>query len=341
MAVRIHFPGLAPGRALVTIAWAACAKDPQLAAATKVYYGRELADVFDTHWRRVDRIEDSDVVVYPYTYEDGPETQGVADAAKAAGKPCLFFSQDERIPPSRLGYGTLIRSSIFEKLPHERAHPVFILDIKEETGGAYPEVIAKGARPEVGFCGYVGTPLSRLAFRLLGAHQKVDGLAFRAKVLGAMRRDPRVDCRFIARATYLGAAPLSAFRKDHPLADQRQVFLRNLMDCPYALAMRGKGNHSVRFYEILSAGRIPVFVNTGCVLPLESEIDWKKYCVWIEEAELPRIGQHLSEFHSRISADGFVDLQRRIRSLWLERLCPEPYFKHVLEVVASGAPFPR
>jgi hypothetical protein len=262
-------------------------------------------------------------------------------ALTAAGKPCLFFSQDERIPPSRLGYGTLIRSSIFEKLPHERAHPVFILDIKEETGGAYPEVIAKGARPEVGFCGYVGTPLSRLGLRILGARAKVDGLAFRAKVLGAMRRDQGVDCRFIARGTYLGAAPLSAFRRDHPLADQRQAFLANLMESPYALAMRGKGNHSVRFYEILSAGRIPVFVNTACVLPLESEIDWKKYSVWVEESELPRIGRHLREFHDRIGAEEFVDLQSRIRSLWLERLRPEPYFKHVLEVVASGSPFPR
>lgn len=340
MTVRIHFPGLTPGRPLVYVAWAAFARDDRYATSTVVYFGRELADAFDRHWSVAASPDDCDVVVYPHSYVDGPETANVAEIARRAGKPCLFFSQDERIPPSTLTYGTLYRSSIFERRAHERCHPVFILDARSETGGAYPETLPKENTPRVGFCGYVGTPLGRLVYRALGAKQKVDGLALRAKVLAALRRDGRLRCEFVARASYLGRAPLAAFDKSHPLATERDVFLENLFGCPYALAMRGKGNHSVRFYEILSAGRIPLFFDTRCVLPLENEIDWRKLVAWVDESELAVIGDRLLDFHASLTPGDFEDRQREIRNLWEARLLPIPFFRHVLDTVARGEPAP-
>ena len=107
MTVRIHFAGLEPGQPLVLIAWAAFAKDERLSGTTEVHFGRELADGFDRHWSVVSTVADCDVVIYPHSYEDGPKTAAVAEAARQAAKPCLFFSQDERLPPSRLTYGTL------------------------------------------------------------------------------------------------------------------------------------------------------------------------------------------------------------------------------------------
>lgn len=336
MPVRIYFAGLVPGRPLVMLAWAAFSQDPAIGGSTDVVFGRELADVFHSHWRIASRLEDCDVVVYPHSYEDGPDTAGVAEAARTAGKPCLFYSQDERLPPSRLSYGTLYRSSIFRKLPHERAHPVFINDVQSEVAASRADPLAKTARPTIGFCGYVGTPFSRLAWRLAGARQKVAGLAFRAKVLARLKRDTRLDCQFVARGSYLGHATFAAFDERHPLTDARQVFLANLFGCQYNLALRGKGNHSVRFYEILAAGRIPLFVNTGCVLPLEAEIDWKSHCVWAEDFDLTRIVDQVADFHAGIDDAAFVALQRRNRRLWEERLRPEPYFRHVLDRVAAG-----
>jgi hypothetical protein len=336
MSVRIHFAGLVPGRPLVMLAWAAYARDAAVAGATEVHFGRELADAFATHWRIASRIDDCDVVVYPHSYEDGADADRVAEAARTAGKPCLFYSQDERLPPSRLRYGTLYRSSIFKKLPYERAHPVFINDVRQEVAASVVAPLAKNPCPSIGFCGFVGTPLSRLAWRMLGARQKVDGLAFRARVLDQLRGDNRLDCRFVARGSYLGHATYAAFDKQHPLTDARAAFLENLFDCPYNLALRGKGNHSVRFYEILAAGRIPLFVNTGCVLPLENEIDWKSHCVWAEDFDLARIGDRVAEFHAGINDDDFIALQHRNRVLWEDRLRPEPYFRHVLERVAAG-----
>lgn len=340
MPVRIHFAGLVPGRPLAILAWAAFANDPQLAGDTKYHFGRELAAVFGNHWAVTATAADCDVVVYAHDYEPGTAVERVAAEARAAGKPLLYFSRNENLPPSRLTYGTLYRSSIFERRPHERTWPSFIVDVREEAGPGHPEAIPKEAAPRVGFCGFVGTSWSRLGYRLLGQRQKVDGLTLRARTLAALQDSPRVNCDFIARSGYLGAAPLAAFEKDHPLATEREVFLDNLVRCPYGLALRGKGNHSVRFYEILSAGRIPLFVNTGCVLPLEADIDWKRQTVWVEDRDLPRIGDSLADFHDAISPEAFFALQRENRRIWLDRLRPEPYFRHVLDTVARGDPAP-
>jgi len=340
MSVRIHFAGLVPGRPLDHLAWAAFARDPRLAGTTTIHFGRELADVFDRHWRVAPSIADCDVVVYAHTYADGPETDRVAEAAHAAGKPCLFFGVDENLPPSRLRHGTLYRSSIFERRPHERAIPAFINDPTSEVAADVPGPLARDVRPRVGFCGYVGTVVSRLAFRLAGASRKADGLAIRAATLAALRRDRRIDCDFLARATYLGSATIAAFDPGHPLADARRSFLANLFRCPYNLAIRGKGNHSVRFYEILAAGRVPLFVNTSCVLPFEQEIDWKAHTLWVDAADLGHIGDLVVAGHEARPTDEFRGVQEANRDLWQRRLRPEPFFVHVIESVAAGRPAP-
>ena len=64
----------------------------------------------------------------------------------------------------------------------------------------------------------------------------------------------------------------------------------NLRSATYALCIRGAGNFSARFYEALSFGRVPLFVDTRCVLPLEDDIDWRHHCVWVDRSDVGRIG---------------------------------------------------
>ena len=94
----------------------------------------------------------------------------------------------------------------------------------------------------------------------------------------------------------------------------------------YVLCARGHGNYSIRFYETLSSGRIPVFINTDCVLPFEEWIDWKRYCVWVEEHEVARVAEKVAEFHDGLSDGEFRDRQRACRQLWSEWLSPLGFF---------------
>ena len=92
---------------------------------------------------------------------------------------------------------------------------------------------------------------------------------------------------------------------------------------------RGAGNFSYRLYETLSCGRIPVFVDTDCVLPDEDMIDWRSLCVWVDESELDEIGERVAAFHAAYDDSSFRELQHECRRVWLERLSPEGWFEHL------------
>ena len=94
----------------------------------------------------------------------------------------------------------------------------------------------------------------------------------------------------------------------------------------YVLCIRGAGNFSYRLYETLSCGRIPVFVDTDCVLPYERWIDWPSLGVWLPEKDLPRIAERVAAFHELLSPTEFRERQRACRRLWEEWLSPVGFF---------------
>lgn len=102
-----------------------------------------------------------------------------------------------------------------------------------------------------------------------------------------------------------------------------------MIDSDYIVCMRGGGNFSIRFYESLCMGRIPIFVDTDCILPFDNLIDYRKFCIWIEKKEIPMIVKKVLDFHKSLSLDEFEDLQIACRKLWVERLCVDSFYKHL------------
>jgi hypothetical protein len=78
----------------------------------------------------------------------------------------------------------------------------------------------------------------------------------------------------------------------------------------------------------MSLGRIPVFVNTDCVLPYEKFIDWKNLLVWVEEKDLSDIAEKVSMYHKSLSPEQFVERQKELRSIYEEWLSPQGFFKN-------------
>ena len=96
----------------------------------------------------------------------------------------------------------------------------------------------------------------------------------------------------------------------------RLSFIDNITNNDYTFCMRGGGNYSLRFYETLCLGRIPLFINTNCVLPFEGKIDWKNLCLWVDESDLDRIGEKIIDFHSSITNKEFKERQSYAREVW-------------------------
>ena len=136
-----------------------------------------------------------------------------------------------------------------------------------------------------------------------------------------------LETDFILRDKFAGGYYLPDGTVDYELKKKvRTEYANNILDNDYTLCVSGSGNFSYRLYETLSCGRIPLFVDTDSPLPYDFIIDWKKYCVWIDQTEVNRIDEIVRKFHEQISPDAFIEMQRACRRLWLDYLSPEGFY---------------
>lgn len=137
----------------------------------------------------------------------------------------------------------------------------------------------------------------------------------RALLLNSFEKSDKLKTNFIYRKNYRAGALTEKERTETTLE-----YYDNIASSDYILCVRGAGNFSVRLYETLMMGKIPIFVNTDCLLPFEHQIDWRKHVVWIDWSERKNIAELVADFHSSLSDDEFVHLQINNRKLWKETL---------------------
>ena len=146
----------------------------------------------------------------------------------------------------------------------------------------------------------------------------------RFKLLKHLESENGIETEFILREKYRAGA-----KSDFERKSSTKEFYNNIRNSDYVICLRGSGNFSIRFYETLMMGRIPIFINTDCLLPLEDLIDWRSHVVWIEWEDRYRITEILKNFHSKISQHDFEKLQLNNRQLWLKFLQPNQIFKRL------------
>jgi len=264
-----------------------------------------------------------------------------AELVHQAGKPLVVFfgseCSDESIP---IKDAIVLRQSVYQSLPQFANSPIFPFFcedfVKEFLENQLP-IRQKGQKPTVGFRGfarplsldrrvktlvYHGMMLSKEG--RLGA-SPYKGESLRVKALNILSNHPEIESKIkiFDRAVFFDAADPDQKR------NTRMEYVQNLTDSDYTFCCRGSGNYSNRFYEVLSCGRIPIFLDTDCKLPLDTLIDWKKYCVWVDEKDLSYIGEKVLDFHNSLSPQEFVDLQYACRELWLHWLSPEGFYSNL------------
>lgn len=149
----------------------------------------------------------------------------------------------------------------------------------------------------------------------------------RYNVLQSLNQSGLVQTNFILRkGWYGGKETREDCEPDEMVKKARLEYVNNLVNCDYVVTVRGAGNYSFRFYEALACGRIPLFVDTDCVLPFETEINWKEYCVWLDYKDVRYAGEAVADFHSGLSNKRFVELQHECRRAYEEWVSPEGFF---------------
>ena len=283
-------------------------------------------------------LDECDAAVFPQNWEAaGDRAPELADefstVCRDAGKPPVVFSGADPTEPPPVD-ALLFRTSLVRsrRRPNEFAFPAWSEDFLARYLGGELHLRPRRSPPVVGFCGNTmgGLPQTSLGGRIrrrLGGRRSqalrtLGGDHPRTLALRAIDRDRRLEPNFVLRDTFWAGALGDA----SSLLKARQEFVRNTQGSDYVLCARGIGNFSYRLYETLSMGRIPIFVDTDCVLPLDFEIDWRDHCVWVEADEIDHIGDRVLEFHEALGNSEFEDRQRTCRRIWETHISPEGFF---------------
>ncbi|WP_338733348.1 exostosin domain-containing protein [Mangrovimonas cancribranchiae] len=311
-----------------------------------------LYGVSDQDYKFVNTIQDTEVAILPMSWNYYYNTNQLSVAkdfiedTQKYNKPIwIAMLGDFGLPIPDYPHGIVFRASGYQsQLPNNhQGMPVFIND-PLQTYYSQSSIFKRPyhKKPTVGFCGQASMSaitrvkeLVKITARNLAYYTKqrpykpeamVSSSFLRGRVLRQCEQSPLVKTNFLIRTQYRAGAKTAAERHASSVA-----FYDNMKTSDYIICARGAGNFSVRLYETLAMGRIPVYINTDGLLPLQDTIDWKKHVVWVEVDELDMIGQKVFDFHSNLNQNQFDKLCQENRMLWKNTLQLKGFFIKSIE----------
>ena len=270
-----------------------------------------------------------------------------AEAASVGKKTIVFCWHDEdpHIRDERL----IIWQTSFKKRPSSPFRHVLscsVEDYVERYSGGTQPIRPWREKPVVGFCGRADGKVHGSLDRfwsfarstkrsLLTGKPSYPYRQLRARCIEAVKNDQRLVANLDVQDAFWGRKEESskAVTTDEMII-ARPRFVANLINCDYVLCPRGAGNFSIRLYEALSLGRIPIVVHCDGLLPFEDKIDWDRFIVRISPQDVGQLGDAVMVFHEARRAE-FTELQLNIRRLWQTYFEPSAFFVRLVETLRS------
>lgn len=308
---------------------------------------------FDTSaYGITENIDEADMILFPY--------RQVLSRRELRGlyQECLSVSERHNLPLLVDGTGDIEYPVIGRRVivlryggygflaqPNEVRIPPYADDLLERFYSGTLQIRGKTAKPTVSFAGWskmrttqrVRYHLKQLPIYFKGmfddrylAFQK--GVLIRRKAIRALTSRPDiVRTNIIERASYSGHTKTAEKAPN----DIRLDFVRNIIDSDYVLCVRGDANESVRFYEALSLGRIPLLVHTESILPFESKVEYKQFIVQIDFRELESLPEYIARTHATISEEKFQHMQEAARQAFVEYFRTDHLIHHIIRELLS------
>lgn len=237
-------------------------------------------------------------------------------------KKVIIFAYGNSVEEVKVKNSIVLRTSQYKTLLkiNEIIVPPFVEDLGLRFGFD-PRNFDINRKPIVGFVGTIFSQnlvqwsryvLKRYLQLLLVSIKKLhssavyEGIHFRRKIVGMLKKSSLVDTKL--------------FLKESPIA---------IKDSDFVLCMKGKGNYSSKFFETLSLGRIPIFIDTDTPLPLENEIDYEAFILRINYQENYLLPKFINSLWQKISNQKFIEMQNNARQAFKYRLSPSGFYRHL------------
>ncbi|MDO8619898.1 MAG: exostosin family protein [bacterium] len=309
-----------------------------------------MAQYSEPFFNLVDRKEEADFFAVPFEYFDvvdgfGSYLARVYASAKEAGKKVLLFDYTDYVDrvPTLPKHAVLFRVSAYR---HHKKENEFVMPYFVQDFGSLP-FSTKSPEPVIGFCGLSGygrfpqsikaevkwymtaVTLFLQGDRLRAVHRK--GIYWRKQSLSVLRQTAGIKPAFVERHAY-------SLHRDSVEGTPERIraeYTENLRASHLALVVRGDANASQRFYEALSAGRIPLFLDTNCVLPLEELVPYDSGMLRVPWTGLRTLGEVASKRYTMLTDTAFMEMERSARRIFQGYLKLDRYFAIVFDKVHS------
>lgn len=221
----------------------------------------------------------------------------------------------------------VIRSSQYKDrlLPYEIMMPAYAQDLQKimPQYAGIQDSVEFTPQPTVSFCGWAQASniRSKLSFfvkdvtwAMIGQFIKRfearrPGITLRKIGIDILKKSQKITSNIIVRSSYTGSVKTVQGKPD----ELRAEYIHNMASSVYAFAPRGDGNFSVRFFEALSLGRIPVILDTQIALPLENLIQYDDFVVRVPLENLDRLDIEIANWHNRQGEIGIREACKKAR----------------------------
>lgn len=247
-------------------------------------------------------LKEADVAVYPM--DPTIDRAGFEQFQRITGnkRVIAFFNSDSDEVLKYRDNVYIFRTSFYKS--NQRSSEFAVPGWSEDWGAWEPNQWKE--KPTIGFCGQIHRPKTRI------------------NSLIALERNGKINTNFIKKTAFWGGW-INGGRKPQEGKRLRNEFIHNIGQSDYTVCARGGGNFSYRIYETLMTGRIPILIDTDCVLPYDFIVEWENEFPIIKENEISILGEKVLEFHHS-KKDIFKEHQRHMRNLWETWISPTGFF---------------
>lgn len=275
----------------------------------------------------VESPEEADFIVLPHEYfavsHDQEYIEYYKRVSKEVGKKLIIFDYSDLDKDIPLKDAIVCRTSQYGY--KKRNNEIIIPPVVEDLGLKYGVDKRDLKHLSISFCGWAkySSPLRRVLTEVrdaakgnLGPRKK--GLLFRSKVIKILEGISSIRKNFIVRSFFSGH---KSTIKEDPIK-LREEYVQNMKDSDLALCVKGDGNFSIRFYEALSLGRVPLFIDTDCVLPLEMEglLDYSKFMFRVNWVDIDKLPELVSNLLATMNQEKYLKMQELSRAAFENHL---------------------
>lgn len=275
---------------------------PQYFTYPPFKHGYYLEEYFLDYMQRHEKILDHTGRIYIPAFWTGMQIEGWFPNEKPRLQTILNkFIEDH---PSPVGYFTIVQhddSVMFDLPPNTviygacSGNPQYAIPlIYQDTRKTLENITKKTYQEKSTLCSFVGTTTHPI----------------RTKCYDILRDHP--DFEFYMNHAWTNAVGQGS----------QQNFIQTTVNSKFALAPRGYGRSSFRFYEIFQLGSIPIYVWDDIEwLPYKHIIDYSKFCISIHESKIAELPNILSTIDENKYQDMWKEYEKIKHLFELEYMC--------------------